>query len=157
MRVEPADTDTAADLVDLWVELAAGQRDHGSHILPDANRKRVRESLVRHAVTDGLLIAREDDEILGFVSFHMESGAYEQDVNRGIVENIYVIPERQGEGIGTELLAAAERRLFGAGCDAIGLEVMAPNERAKEFYRRHGYEPHRVEMERTDSDKTDRE
>lgn len=157
MRIEPADTDSAAEIADLWMELAAGQRDYGSHILPNTNRNRVRESLVRHAVTDSLLVAREDDRILGFVSFHPESGTFEQDVKRGIIENIYVIPDRRGEGIGSELLAAAEKQLFRAGCDVVGLEVMAANERAREFYRQHGYAPHRVEMERTDSDKTDHE
>lgn len=165
MRVEPAGIDVADELADLWVELAASQREYGSHVLADENRARVRESFVRHAVTDGLVVARaEDDEgtptgegdaLLGFASFHPETGAYEQDVSRGMIENVYVVPGRRGEGVGSALLEAAERRLFEAGCDVVVLEAMADNERARRFYRRHGYEPHRVEMERTDSDKTD--
>lgn len=60
MRIERPDTDAAEALADLWVELARGQRDHGSHVLPAANRTAIREALVRHVVTDGLLVARKD-------------------------------------------------------------------------------------------------
>lgn len=155
MDIEPADTDLADALADLWIDLADSQRAQGSHIIPDSNRKRVRESLVRHAVTDGLLVAREAGKVVGFASFHPETGGYADDVDRGIVENLYVVPDRRGEGIGSDLLAAAEERLFDRGCDVIALEVMAGNKRAREFYRRRGYAAHRVEMERTDSDKTD--
>jgi len=30
----------------------------------------------------------------------------------------------------------------------VALETMADNEAARRFYRRHGYEPHRIELER---------
>lgn len=155
MEIEAPDTSHADALADLWVDLAASQREHGSHILPAENRERVRESLVRHAVTGDLLVARDNETVIGFASFHQETGAYDQEVDRGVIENLYVVPERRGEGVGSELLAAAEDRLFESGCDVVSLEVMAANDPARAFYRQHGYLPHRVGMERTDSDKTD--
>ncbi|WP_255149242.1 GNAT family N-acetyltransferase [Halorarius halobius] len=148
MNVDTADLDDADALADLWVDLATGQRDHGSHLLAAQNREQARESLLRHALTGGLLVAREDGDVLGFVSFYPEGGSFEQDVQRGIVENIYVVPERRGEGIGSTLLEAAEEELIADGVEVLALEAMADNERARRFYRRHGYEPHRVELER---------
>lgn len=149
MTVVPADTDDADDLADLWVELAEEQRDHGSHLHAEANREGIRDAMVRHAVVGGLLIARRDDEVVGFVMFEPEGGVYEQDCQRGLVRNLYVVPEYRGEGVGSALLAAAEETLVEQGVEAVALEAMADNDRARTFYRDHGYEPHRVELEKS--------
>lgn len=148
MTVESADPEDVEAVADLWVDLAAGQRTHGSHLLAGPNRGVVRDALVRHAVLGGLLVAREGDAIVGFVMFEPESGSYEQDADRGIVHNLYVVPERRGEGVGSALLAAAEDALADEGADVVALEVMAENDAARRFYRRHGYEPLRLELER---------
>jgi ribosomal protein S18 acetylase RimI-like enzyme len=147
VRIEPADTDLADAVTDLWVALATGQRDHGSHLLPEENRGRIREIIVRHTVDDTLLVAR-DDGVVGFVIFEREAGSFEQDVARGIITNLYVRPERRGEGIGSALLSAAEDTLRERGIDAVALEVMADNKAARRFYRRAGYRAHRVELEK---------
>jgi ribosomal protein S18 acetylase RimI-like enzyme len=149
VRVTAPDTDVVAAVVDQWVALAAEQRDHGSHLPPEANRSVVRDAIARHIVTGGVLVARdESDDLLGFVMFSPESGTYEEDVDRGLVQNIYVVPERRGEGIGTELLASAEETLSEMGADVVTLEAMAANEAARRFYRRHGYHTHRVTLEK---------
>lgn len=46
---------------------------------------------------------------------------------------------RGGRGIGSALLAALEQRARAAGFDAIWLETRAVNQRAVDFYLRHGY------------------
>lgn len=154
-------TDRAGALADLWVALAGGQRDYGSHVEPTANRTRIRESIVRHIVNSELLAASDagtdggtgtgadtDGDLVGFVMFGTEEGTFAVDQARGFVENLYVRPDRREEGIGSALLAAAERRLSERGVDAVALEVMADNRSARRFYRRAGYEPHRVELEK---------
>ena len=136
-------------LAELWVDLARDQRAHGSRLLAEPNREAVREGLARAIVTEGVLVARTDDDaIAGFVEFAPEAASYQQDVDRGVVENIYVRPSHRGNGVGSDLLAAAERRLLDGGVDRISLEVLAENAAARQFYARHGYEPHRVEMEK---------
>lgn len=155
MIIEAPGVEVADLLADLWVDLAADQRDYGSHLLDEENREGIHESLVRHTVGGTILVAREDDALLGFVSFRPDAGNFEQDVSRGIIENIYVIPGRRGEGIGSELLKAAEEALANTGVDVVALEAMADNEAARRFYRRHGYDPHRVELERETDTKVD--
>jgi len=145
----PSEADTVADL---WVALAQGQRAHDSHLLAGQNRTRVRERLARYAATGQVLVARapaseSERRIVGFVMFVTRSDRYEVDCRRGLVENLYVVPDRRGEGIGSALLARAERRLRETG--VVSLEAMADNEAARRFYRRHGYEPHRVEFEKS--------
>ncbi len=152
VTVAPAGTDDVADVTDLWIRLADGQRKHDSHILPEANRTAIRESVARHAVGDTLVVAR-DDGLIGFAMVTVETGAFEQDCTRGVVENLYVVPERRSEGVGTALLDAAEATLWDRDVDVVSLEVMAENRQAREFYRRRGYDPHRIELEKaTESD-----
>lgn len=147
MRIEPPVMDDCEAIADLWVQLARGQRSHGSHLLAEENRALVRERVVRSVATAGVLVAR-DPEIVGFVMFGPEVGDYEQDVSRGVIQNLYVRPGRRGEGVGSALLEAAERRLVERGADVVSLEVMAGNEAAVRFYRRHDYRSHRIELEK---------
>lgn len=149
VTVERPPTEAADAVADMWVDLAADQRSHGSHLLADPNRERVREAAVRGIVTDSLLVAADGEDLVGFVTFEVESGVYEQDVRRGFVENVYVVPDRRGEGVGSVLLAAAEDRLRERGCETFSLEVLAANHGARRFYREAGYEPHRVQFERS--------
>jgi ribosomal protein S18 acetylase RimI-like enzyme len=146
-EIRLATLDDTDALVDRWVELAAGQREYGSHIYADGNRTRIQEAVVRHIVGDGLLVA-EDDAVVGFVMFTVENGTYKQDTRRGIVENLYVRPSHRGDGVGSALLTNAEERLADHDVSAISLDVMAANDDARRFYGDHGYTPHRLELEK---------
>ncbi|WP_458190165.1 GNAT family N-acetyltransferase [Haladaptatus sp. NG-WS-4] len=145
------DAATSADIgrvVDLWVELATDQRAHGSHLLAAENRDHVRDSVARHVIEDCLFVAHDED-IVGFVMFQLQSGVYEQSSTRGIVQNVYVVPEYRGEGIGSKLLDTAENTLVERGADVLALEVLAANESARRLYRNRGYEPYRIELEKS--------
>lgn len=161
MRIESPDTDDADAIADQWVALAGEQRAFGSHLAAESNRATIREAIVRHTVADELLVARAegDDEsgaVVGFVMFGPEGERYAQEISRGIVRNVVVVPERRNEGIGTELLAAAESALREAGYEAVALSVLADNEAARRWYARLGYTPHRVELEKRLESDTDK-
>ncbi|WP_409348451.1 GNAT family N-acetyltransferase [Natronorarus salvus] len=148
MSIRPATVSDTDAVADLWVELAEGQRAHGSHLRSGENRDRIRESIGRHAISGGVVVASDADRIVGFVSFSMEQRLYETDADRGVVHNLFVSPENRGTGIGSRLLAAAEVGLVEEGAEAVSLETLAANEAARRFYRRHGYDPHRIEFEK---------
>jgi len=149
MEIEAATMGDADRLAELWVDLARDQRAHGSHLLAEPNRASVREGLARSIVTGGVLVARGGDGgVVGFVEFAPETVSYRQDTERGVIENLYVREAHRGEGVGSDLLAAAEAELRENGAERICLDVLAPNEAARRFYARHGYEPHRIEMEK---------
>lgn len=57
------------------------------------------------------------------------------------VTTLAVHPDRQGEGIGTRLLAVLVHEARRRGTQALTLEVRASNERAKALYRRFGFAP----------------
>lgn len=80
------------------------------------------------------LVAEEEGEVAGFVT-----GCYEGE-GRGLVASLDVAPERQGQGIGSRLLAAMEEWLCGRGARALRLETPAAERGgARRFYERHGY------------------
>ena len=150
----PGDADAVADL---WVALAADQRRHGSHLRTDTNRDAIRESVARHAAADGLTVARDDGAIVGFVRFAVEHGPLAQDCTRGVVRDLYVVPERRGEGVGGRLLDAAEAALRDRGVGVVAVEALADNADAIRFYERRGYRSHRIEFEReVENDKRSR-
>jgi ribosomal protein S18 acetylase RimI-like enzyme len=149
VEIRTATTGETDAVVDLWVDLASDQRAHGSHLLPAANRTNIRESIAGRIVGESVLVATVDEEIVGFVMFTVRQGRYRQDVRQGSIENIYVRPGHRGRGIGSALLSAAEGRLADDGVDTVTLEMMASNEDARRFYRRHGYTDHRVELEKS--------
>lgn len=148
LEISRPQTERTDALVDLWVELASGQRQYGSHVRGEPNRSQIRESLFRHIASGRVLVA-ETDQLCGFVMFAIEQGEYEQEVQRGIIENLYVREEVRNDGVGTALLVTAEHELENQGVDRIMLSVMAANDDARRFYRRHEYEPHRVELEKS--------
>ena len=163
-RIEPATTDDIDAVTDMWVALAAGQREYGATLRADANRAAVREWAAQSAVTGELLVARgpngeseREPGLIGFVGFSVERGGYERDGVRGTVSNLYVTPDRRGEGVGAALLDAAERALDEMGADRVALEALAANDRARDFYADHGYDRHRVELTKPLGDGDDEE
>lgn len=147
--VAPATVDDVDDVTDLWVALAEDQRSHGSTLLAESNRAAVREWVARSVVTGELLVARDGDsggDPIGFVGFSLDREGYERDRVRGTVSNLFVVPERRGEGVGADLLDAAERALAAEGAETVALEALADNDRARAFYATHGYDVHRVEL-----------
>ncbi|MFB6133216.1 MAG: GNAT family N-acetyltransferase [Halanaeroarchaeum sp.] len=149
VRIEAASMNDVDPVTDQWVALVDDQRQYGSHLRGEANRNAAKSLVEQYVHADGLGVARgSDGTILGFVMYHVERGMFEQDVRRGIVENVFVVPSRRSEGIGTDLMEYAEDALEAEGVDVVALSVMAENSAAREWYRENGYRPHRVTVER---------
>lgn len=138
-----------AAVTDCWVRLASEQRDYDSFVLPEDNRDAMADSLAGHHLTDGLLVARIDDEIVGFASFALERGTLELDASRGLLSNLWVDPAYRNRGIGSALLEAVEQNVSRRGGEVLILEVMADNDSARRFYEREGYDQYRVSMARS--------
>jgi GNAT superfamily N-acetyltransferase len=55
------------------------------------------------------------------------------------IDEFFVSPSRQGQGVGTGLLALAEAEFRRAGCTNVALQLSRGNDEARAYYRRHGY------------------
>jgi GNAT superfamily N-acetyltransferase len=57
----------------------------------------------------------------------------------GLLDELYVVPERRGQGTGSALLEAAERLVRGRGGEVLEINVDGDDAGARRFYERHGY------------------
>ncbi|ELZ14229.1 GCN5-related N-acetyltransferase [Halovivax asiaticus JCM 14624] len=146
--VECASGGDVDEVLQCWLRLADEQREHGSAVRVDENRGPMRQILSAQQVANGLLVARLAGEIVGFVTFTVETETIAVDPTRGLLTNIWIDPAHRNEGIGTALLDAAETELAERGADVCRLEVLEDNEAARRFYRDHDYESSRRIMER---------
>lgn len=92
-------------------------------------------SLPLHRLHQGdgrYLVAWRDGRAVGHV--HLTAGAPPQG------QDLYVVAEARGEGVGAALLAAAESACRERGDDRLVVEVSVRNERAEALYRRLGYQ-----------------
>lgn len=57
----------------------------------------------------------------------------------GLLDELYVAPDRRNQGLGTALLHAAEQAVRVRGGDVLEINVDGPDTDARRFYERHGY------------------
>lgn len=57
----------------------------------------------------------------------------------GLLDELYVVPDLRGQGLGTLLLVAAEQVVRDRGGQVLEINVDAPDVDARRFYERHGY------------------
>jgi ribosomal protein S18 acetylase RimI-like enzyme len=75
---------------------------------------------------------REDGTIAGYALATMDSDG------EAMLDRLHVEDNNQGRGVGTDLLHAV--LAAHAGLPSIALEVLEGNDRALDFYRKHGFE-----------------
>ena len=96
---------------------------------PDTIRDRIEHE-------EGLyFLAEQEGTPVGYVS-----GGPTDEGTVAYLGAIYVDPDHWNEGIGTALLETFEAEYRSLGYEAIRLHVLAENEIARSFYRKHGYE-----------------
>jgi GNAT superfamily N-acetyltransferase len=147
-HVEDATLEDLDRVLECWLALIEHGRQYGLHIEPSPNRTVARETLAAAIADDLAFVARLDGRVVGFCSLALETGGFERDVDRGLIENLYVEPAVRGEGLGAALVAAGERRLVENGVQTIAVETMVADEDVQSFYADRGYRPHRVTHEK---------
>lgn len=61
------------------------------------------------------------------------------------VTELYIDSPYRGKGIGSELMKKAEEYAKNKGCAVIKVEAFAPNDLARDFYKKLGYEPRDID------------
>jgi GNAT superfamily N-acetyltransferase len=81
---------------------------------------------------DLMLVAFDEDNVVGSVMAGYEG-------HRGWISRIAVLRSHRSQGVGSKLLAAAERRLAALGCIKVNLQVVEAKSTVVDFYERSGY------------------
>lgn len=123
---------------DLEVLLVLGRRycEADGHEFDEARARRAFAGLLAQPRWGTVLLAELDGTVVGYavvtVGYSIESGGVE-----ALLDEVYLDIRSQGLGsiLLDHVLAEARRR----GAQRLFLETEAPNERARAFYRRHGF------------------
>lgn len=145
LTIRPATTADASAIARIhvasWREAYAGivPADYLAGLDVDAREQWWVDLLSR---STGTWLAILDQRTVGFA--HL-GAASDEDAEPGDLQlySIYLDPESWGRGVARDLLRTALETVPAS--TAVSLWVLADNERARRFYRRHGFEPDGVE------------
>jgi GNAT superfamily N-acetyltransferase len=103
----------------------------------EAQRKAL-TSIIKNLETGTILVTRESGKILGMVSLLFTvSTALGNKV--ALLEDLVVLPEARGKGIGSNLLSGAIAFAKSKGCLRITLLTDCDNRLARQLYAKHGF------------------
>ena len=141
------------DVGPLWASLAEHHGEVGAHLgrirAPDdtwPRRRKFYEGLLakRRAF---FLIAERDDRPVGYAMVSRSQPSQTWQIEQtAVLDTLAVLPGERGGGIGSALLDRAREQLRRDGVTHLGISVLAVNEDAIRFYRRHGFEVAFLEM-----------
>jgi GNAT superfamily N-acetyltransferase len=130
-RAIPADIDSIHHL------LAEQFDEHDIDTSPEVLRQAIAAVLQNEGL--GLfLVARDGGEIVGLAALSF-AWTLEHGGKSVWLDELYVVPERRGQGIGRALLARVIGEARALGCQAIDLEVEEAHRRAERLYEQEGF------------------
>jgi GNAT superfamily N-acetyltransferase len=130
------DEDFVAGLVPRFVEHGSAD-GHAPATVIEGTRRVLGEALRDRPAHDLFLIAEDDaGERLGFVYAVTERDFFTREPYLHVSE---IAVTRSGSGVGTDLMAAAERFSRERGYPMVSLNVVDDNRAGRRFYERRGY------------------
>ncbi len=138
MEIRPATPEDVPVLFDLICALA--KYEQLSHLVT-GSAELLRQHLFGPEAFVAALVAEVEGQVVGFAlyfrnfsTFLTQPGIY--------LEDLFVLPEFRGRGIGKALLARVAQEAVAQGCGRLEWMVLDWNQPAMEFYRRLGAKQH---------------
>lgn len=99
----------------------------------------VLDSRLRGLLAQGAVVAfLAEDPAVGLAVLTLRPNVW-YDGPVGLLDELYVVPSRRSQGIGSRLLEAAEEFTRGSGGELLEINVDGEDVDARRFYERHGY------------------
>lgn len=145
LRIRRATTDDVEAIADLYAELHADEWEGNPPftIERSAWRAEVAETLARPATV--LLAATLDGRVVGTVRLERDTRPFGP---IGEIRRLVVTRAWRGRGIGSRLMAEAERHALAFGAHDLRLTVVSGNRAARELYQALGWEEFAVRYRR---------
>jgi GNAT superfamily N-acetyltransferase len=129
--LKPADAPRLLDLID-------GLADYEKLPRPDAD---ARQRLATDATNDpprfSTLLAEVDGQIVGYAIYFFTYSTFRARPTL-YLEDVFVLPERRGQGAGVALFRACARQAVAQGCARMEWQVLSWNTPSIDFYQRLG-------------------
>jgi len=142
--------DVDDSLKELWLGLAREMFEIERLIVPsEANGDKWVE-FVREGLASGrnfLLVAKSGGMVVGFALASIFRD-YPLEISKtiGVIDDVYVLPEFRGRGIGKKLAVECLNRMKAAGVTAVTLQVLTENKTATRLYEKLGFKTYRYGM-----------
>ena len=137
LTIRPGERKDVSVIAELIRGLAQYERLAGEVTMTEARLEHALFGERRYAET---LIAADDGQAVGFALFFHNFSTFL--AQPGIyLEDLFVVPEHRGSGVGRELLQALARTAVERGCGRMEWAVLDWNESAIGFYERLGAKP----------------
>ncbi len=98
----------------------------------------LQQLLAGPAAPGSVWVAEADAALQGYLVVVLVLSVEHQGL-MGEIDELFVLPEARSQGVGSELLAAAEAALARRGCVRLQLQLGGDNEPARVFYQRRGF------------------
>ena len=136
MEISQAVTKDIPDLCGLLSILFTQEAE----FLPDFEKQAAGLKKIIEAPEKGCILkAVKDGRIVGMVNLLFTISTFTGG-RVAILEDMVVIPECRGTGLGAKILSAAKQKAFSEGCTRITLLTDGSNVGAQRFYKKHGFE-----------------
>lgn len=150
-RIRPAETGDIPEIVRLTTSLFcedAGQRDPFTNLdWPEEHG----DNHFNHRITDErshCLVAENDDQVVGYLAGQLNEQTPLRPVDAAEIESMYVEVTHRNRGVGTELCVEFLDWAGKQGATRATVSAYVAYERAIGFYKRLGFEQHRIALER---------
>lgn len=97
---------------------------------------------------DGMFVWEMDNRIAGWSWLRVHENEFFKEGAYGELHEIYLVPEWQGKGLGETLMMHAEGWFREQGVRTVRTDMLASNARALAFYRRHGFKPNYISLQK---------
>ena len=97
---------------------------------------------------DGMFIWELKGKIVGWSWLRIYENEFFKEGAYGEINEIYIVPEWRGKGIGNILMKHAEDWFRNKGIKTVRVEALATNEKALAFYRKHGFKPNYITLQK---------
>lgn len=146
VEIRPANPDDVGALADIYQASAEHHMrlDPSLYSTPDylALKERYRKRLPL-ADDEEILVAEVDGEVVGWTELVLRAASGQVRMMRDVVSaeiDVAVLPEHRGHGVGSRLVAAAEKWANEHGAQVITMQTHVANADAIRFYQeRHGF------------------
>lgn len=156
MRIEELNERYYEEVKDLLVELQEYIVEIDDFKL-NVISKEYREKYFEYMVEDcnknqgKIYVAIDDEKVIGMIAGFVQ--CYDKRdkldyacLKKGLVAELVVSKNVRSKGVGTNLLDTLEKYFISIGCEYVQIEVFAPNETAKSFYYKKGYQNRMISL-----------
>lgn len=136
----PSIVPCGAESVEAAVALLSAQLQEHDLVTSTEALREVTRTVVSDRRHGFILLAAANGKFVGiaYAAAHLSA---EQGGMIGWLEELYVLPQWRGHGVGSSLLGEVVTRSRTLGWRGLELEIVAGHERAVALYRRHGFQP----------------